>query len=123
MLTAAAAPASAQQDKVVGDGRYEYQADCQICHGVLGKGDGQIADILLAKPADLTQIAKTNGGVFPFWTVYEIIAGERLVATHQFSGMPVWADRFKSEEETRLAAPAHIRILLLTHYIESIQEK
>lgn len=123
MLGAMAVPAWAQRDEVVGDGRYQYQANCQNCHGLLGKGDGTVAGILIVTPPDLTQIAARNGGAFPFWTVYEIVAGEKPVRAHQFSGMPIWADRFKTEEETRAAAPAYIRILLLTHYLESIQEK
>jgi mono/diheme cytochrome c family protein len=122
-LAAWAAPAAAQQDKVIGDGRYEYQGQCQTCHGLLGKGDGTVADILIVAPPDLTQIAKRNGGTFPFWTVYDIIAGDKPVRAHQFSGMPLWGQRFRAEEEAGVAAPADIRMLLLTHYLESIQEK
>ena len=123
LLAAWSAPARAQQDEVTADGRYQYQANCQNCHGPLGKGDGVVAHILLVAPPDLTQIAARNGGVFPFWTVYEIIAGEKPLRAHQFSGMPIWAERFGTEEQTRAQAPAYIRILLLTHYLESIQEK
>jgi hypothetical protein len=71
----------------------------------------------------LTRIAKRNGGAFPFWKVYGIVAGEAPVRAHDLSPMPMWAQRFRAEEETRYAAPAHVRILLLTHYLESIQEK
>ncbi len=116
-------PARAQDGKVIGDGRYQYQGNCQSCHGPFGKGDGTVADILLVRPPDLTRIAARSGGVFPFWTVYEIIAGEKPVRAHQFSAMPIWGERFKTEEGTRAQAPTHIRILLLTHYLESIQEK
>lgn len=123
VLAGIAIPAWAQDDKVIGDGRYQYQGNCQNCHGPLGKGDGVVADILLVQPPDLTRIAARNGGVFPFWTVYEIIAGEKPLRAHQFSGMPIWAERFETEEQTRAQAPAYIRILLLTHYLESIQEK
>ena len=123
LLAVSAVQASAQEDKVIGDGRYEYQGECQNCHGLLGKGDGTVADILLVKPPDLTQIAKRNGGTFPFWTIYDIIAGDKPVRAHQFSGMPLWGQRFRAEEEAGTAAPADIRILLLTHYLESIQEK
>ena len=118
-----AAPAQAQSEKVIGDGRYEYEQNCLGCHGTLGRGDGQLADILLVRPPDLTQIARRNGGAFPFWKVFDMIGGEKPVRAHEVSGMPIWAWRFRTEEQTRYNAPAHVRILLLTHYLESIQEK
>ena len=46
-------------------GKREYQANCANCHGVGGKGDGPIADLLTKKATDLTTLAKKNGGVFP----------------------------------------------------------
>ena len=109
--------------KVLGDGRYEYEANCVVCHGTLGHGDGPVADILLVHPPDLTQIAKRNGGVFPFWKVYDLISGDKPIRAHEFSGMPHWRERFHAESESRVVPPAEIRILVLTHYLESIQEK
>ena len=123
LLAAIAAPALAQDNKIIGDGRYEYQGECQNCHGLMGRGEGAVAELLIVTPPDLTQIAKRNGGTFPFWTVYDIIAGDKPVRAHQFSGMPLWGQRFRAEEEAGTAAPADIRILLLTHYLESIQEQ
>jgi len=121
-LGLAARPALAQEAKVLSDGRLEYEENCTNCHGLIGKGDGPLADILLVRPPDLTQIAKANGGVFPFWKVFEIISGEKPVRAHKVSGMPIWGNRFTAEEKTRYFPPAHVRILLLTHYLESIQE-
>jgi mono/diheme cytochrome c family protein len=111
------------ENKVLSDGRLEFEANCMTCHGPLAHGDGPVADILLVRPPDLTQIAKRRGGNFPFWTVYDLIAGVKPIRAHQFSGMPHWTERFRAEEETRVVPPQHIRILLLTHYLESIQEK
>jgi mono/diheme cytochrome c family protein len=122
-LGLSARPALAQQDKVLSDGRLEYEENCTNCHGLVGRGDGQVADLLIVRPPDLTQIAKRNGGVFPFWKVYDMIGGQKPVRAHEFSGMPHWADRFRTEEQTRYLPPAEVRILLLTHYLESIQEK
>lgn len=122
-LVLAPKPAAAQKDKVLSDGRFEYEENCAACHGDAGKGDGKLADILITRPPNLAGIAARNGGSFPFWKVYDIIAGETPVRAHKFSAMPIWGSRFRAEEKTRYAEPAHIRILLLTHYLESIQEK
>ena len=122
-VTLAASPAFAQESKVLTDGKIEYEHNCAACHGASGMGEGTMANMLTMKPPDLTRIAKRNGGVFPFWKVYDIIGGEKPVRAHQLSPMPIWASRFRAEEQQHWYAPAHIRILLLTHYLESIQEK
>ena len=115
--------AAAQQEKVIADGKIEYEANCAGCHGLSAKGDGKLADILITRPPDLTQIARRNGGAFPFWRIYDVIGGEKPVRAHEFSAMPVWSSRFRGEEKTRYAEPTHVRLLLLTHYLESLQEK
>lgn len=38
---------------------------CASCHGPQAKGDGPVAAAMQKKPADLTGIAKRNGGKFP----------------------------------------------------------
>ena len=42
-----------------------FRAHCAACHGLDGKGSGPVAPTLKIKPADLTVIAKNNGGKFP----------------------------------------------------------
>jgi len=123
LLMLGTGPAKATQDEVVADGKREFARNCVFCHGVQGKGDGQWNDILITKPADLTQIAKKNGGVFPFWHVYQAIDGEVAIKSHLISPMPIWSDQFKAEEKQPGRESAYIRILILTHYLESIQEK
>lgn len=85
-------------------GKQEFEAKCANCHGVSGKGDGPLAQHSEAdtpqplKPADLTKLAKRNGGVFPAKRVYEIIDGRVEVAAHGPRLMPVWGTVFQSEE-------------------------
>ena len=57
-------------------GKYEYETNCAVCHGLSGKGDGPFAGQLqtAAVVSDLTELSKKNNGVFPFQRVYEIIA-------------------------------------------------
>ena len=42
-----------------------YSNYCAACHGTDAKGTGPLANLLKSKPADLTLIAKRNGGQFP----------------------------------------------------------
>ena len=46
-------------------GEAEYQNSCAVCHGLEGQGNGTLADELIKRPADLTALAKKNGGEFP----------------------------------------------------------
>ena len=52
---------------------------------------------LTVPPANLRQIAKNNGGKFPFWEVYRKIDGQTEVRTHGTREMPIWGDRFRAE--------------------------
>lgn len=71
-------------------GRREYMSNCASCHGATGRGDGINKPWLTRTPADLTVLAKANGGVFPIAHVYEAIDGRRDVAAHGSREMPVW---------------------------------
>jgi len=112
---------SAQEDEIAAGGRFQYQTHCAACHGVDGDGNGRMASELLIKPPDLTQLAKQNGGSFPFWNVYGVIDGRDEVAAHGSRAMPVWGMWFHVEEGSELLATG--RILELIYYLKSIQQK
>lgn len=112
----------AQEEEVVTGGKFEFQNHCAICHGLDGKGNGPMANLLEVKSADLTQLSKKNGGQFPFWRVFRVIDGREEIRGHGTREMPIWGIRFriegaKSEDQVRG------RILLLVHYLQSIQEE
>ena len=70
------AAAMAQNDAESDDrGLTEYEISCMDCHGPDGRGDGPMAARLSKLPADLTQISKANGGVFPEKKIVEMIDG------------------------------------------------
>ena len=119
LLAANAAIASEQE--VLRDGKAEFQSYCVACHGEDAKGDGRMAEILTIKPANLTTIAKRNGGVFPFWRVYGTIDGTVPTKGHEY--MPNFESRFRADEPKPGYTLSYLRILTLTHYLESIQEK
>ncbi len=111
-------------------GEVEFIGHCAACHGEGGRGDGPVAQVLSTKPANLTEISKRNGGVFPADDVYRIIDGRIGFWAHGNQEMPVWGQRFRFEAMERLATQAGAtdpeviirqRILSLVAYLESIQ--
>jgi mono/diheme cytochrome c family protein len=107
---------------VFNDGKQEFEENCVACHGRDGTGKGELGAKLVKPPKDLTAIAKANGGEFPFWRVFEIVAGDTDVPGHETFQMPLYSQRMRSQEAAGLP-PAHVRVLELTHYLESIQQK
>jgi mono/diheme cytochrome c family protein len=114
-------------------GKQEYDANCAICHGATGKGDGAYADMLNTRVPALTTLAKANGGVFPFARVYEIIEGKEVPKAHGQRDMMIWGDDYvtraaglKDDYGSPLYDPAvraRARILALTEYVYRLQAK
>lgn len=117
--------ADAQEMEVIAGGELEYQNYCAVCHGVDGKGQGIMSKYLTVRAADLTQIAKNNGGTFRFWQVYRTIDGREAVRGHGTRDMPVWGDRFRAQaggNDSGSRAQAAGRLLGLVFYLQHIQE-
>ena len=109
-------------------GLTEYELACMPCHGVKGKGNGPYSKKLKTPPADLTQIAKSHKGKFPFEEVVKIIDGREMFQAHKDRVMPVWGERYKvsvdpNESKSNLEKTAKRRIEALANYLETIQEK
>ena len=105
----------------VESGRALFATHCASCHGKAARGDGPVADALRVRPADLTQLAKRNGGVFPSAETHRIIDG-RGVGAHGNPDMPVWGNVFKSAANATDKDVA-ARIDGIVRYLESIQER
>jgi len=111
----------AQPAAVADTGRALFMTHCATCHGTAARGDGPVADALRVRPADLTQLAKRNGGVFPSAETHRIVDG-RGIGAHGNPDMPVWGSVFRrapNVSDTDVAA----RIDALVRYLESIQER
>ena len=107
------------------DGPTAYQENCAVCHGDGGKGDGPAARGLATAPPDLTMLAARNGGVFPTDDVMSIIDGlER--EPHFSNAMPEFGAGDLGEtvivENEGLGTPVPFKLLVLTEYLESIQQ-
>lgn len=122
-------PVQAQDDLEAG--RIEFRQSCVACHGEGGKGDGQMAQYLTIKPADLTMLSKNNNGQYPFQRVFQTIDGRAVVKTHGAGPMPIWGERYTVTSGAAGAEPyraytaeafVRARVLELTYYIQSLQK-
>jgi mono/diheme cytochrome c family protein len=123
VVLARAAAAERASSKIIAEGRQDFEEYCVACHGSDATGAGELAAKLVKPPKDLTTIAARNGGAFPFWRVFEIVAGETDVAGHETLQMPKYLEHMRSQDHKPGYLPAHVRVLELTHYLESIQKK
>jgi mono/diheme cytochrome c family protein len=103
-------------------GKEMFNSYCASCHGTDAKGHGPAAAALKSAPADLTALAKNNGGTFPADRVMSILTGQASVTAHGNHDMPVWGPVFWRLSQGH---PAEVqqRVTNLTRYIESLQTK
>ena len=114
-------------------GKNEFREKCALCHGQDARGTSGISDLLKKAPADLTLLAKKNGGVFPYERVYEVIDGREWIRAHGERDMPLWGNLYKTEvvsaAEYYIDVPydmdmfARARILSLIDYLHRVQAK
>jgi mono/diheme cytochrome c family protein len=118
----------AQQAKT-DQGKLEYDTNCAVCHGPLGKGDGSLRDLLRVSATDLTQLAKKNQGILPVTRMYDVIDGKG-VPSHGSRDMPIWGQAYRVDDAQRLHEArgnydadglVRGRILLLVEYINRLQ--
>jgi len=121
------------QAKAAGQKQYErliypvkgpdlFRAHCAPCHGADGKGNGPVAPALKTKPANLTVLARNNGGTFPTERAQKVISGdEPPLPPHGSREMPVWGPIFHQIEDDRDFG--NVRLQNLVKYLETIQQK
>ncbi|SRR5579871_1317735 len=98
-----------------------FRAHCAACHGPNAKGDGPVAAMLKTKPANLTLLAKSNGGKFPADQVRQFISGDpSTLQTHGTREMPVWGPIFHQVEEDQDFG--NVRLRNLIEYLKAIQQ-
>jgi mono/diheme cytochrome c family protein len=103
-------------------GKEMFVSYCAACHGKDAKGDGPAAAGLKALPADLTTLAKRNGGKYPADKVTSILRGQTNLVPHGDQEMPVWGPVFWKVSQGNVGQVQQ-RIANLNHYIESLQQK
>lgn len=117
--------AAAQDVKI---GQEEYRMHCAACHGLEGRGDGPIGQILKTPAPNLAQITERNGGKFPVQKIYDIIEGSSVLAAHGTRDMPLWGDRYRAapdpqtpDQAAAASDLAQQRILSLVYFLGTLQ--
>ncbi len=107
------------------DGQMAFMDNCAACHGASGQGDGPLAAGLDVAPPDLTRIAERNGGVFDRSYVASFIDGLDRGA-HRADVMPEFGagdlGPLVMTDENGVPVPIPAKLLVLTDYVESIQQ-
>lgn len=105
-------------DSIAGRDTFEFY--CAPCHGRDGTGDGPVAPALGTRPADLTMLARRNGGVFPREQIVSFVAGTaRPLAAHGSGDMPVWGPTFRALDSSDVRVK--LRIDNVVAYVETLQ--
>jgi mono/diheme cytochrome c family protein len=112
-------------------GEQTYKQYCAACHGADAKGHGPVASVLTRPPPDLTTLAKSHSGKFPYDYVSSVLefgtASSRNIVSdyaypaHSSSDMPTWGPIFQyyDKQSERVVQQ---RIKNLCDYLASLQE-
>ncbi len=109
-------------------GKQDYETYCAECHGPRGKGNGPSQQVIPMNPSppDLTQLAKENGGKFPFDEVVNTIDGRKQIPSHERIQMPFLGTTLQKpgqEFTPESDASVKLRIEAMARYVESLQQK
>ncbi len=100
-------------------GKDMYVSYCTNCHGKDGRGTGLAAPALLSKPADLTTLAKKNGGKYPA----ERVAAVLKSGAHGSEDMPTWGPMFRAMNKANPTAEEQKRVNTMVEFIRAYQVK
>lgn len=121
--------AAMSQPAVFDPGKQEFSENCASCHGLDGKGNGPMGELLRKSPPDLTLLAKQNKGVLPINRLCAVVDGAG-VPSHGSRDMPVWGREYQIEGAQQMrearggydsAELVRARILVLLECISHIQ--
>lgn len=96
-----------------------FRTYCAVCHGPTGLGDGPAAVALKTPPANLAELASSNGGSFPVAHVEYVLQYGVPVPAHGTSDMPIWSEAFRQMGD---ASMVRLRIANLTRHLQTLQQ-
>ena len=119
---------SGTYEETVSAGNRTYDRFCSVCHGKDAKGHGPYTENLKVVPANLTNLASNNNGIFPWIMMYQIIDGNDVSISHGANEMPIWGELFDISNWDKGYTEHSIvitrgRIFELLVYLDFIQEQ
>lgn len=107
------------------EGRAIFNENCAMCHGANARGGGALAAGMKPAPADLTVLARENGGAFPVNRVLSQIDGY-LKGDLAGDGMPEFGTLLEGElvpveTDDGAMTPTPRPLAALLAYMETIQ--
>ncbi|MDO8884219.1 MAG: cytochrome c [Pseudotabrizicola sp.] len=107
-------------------GEQDFTDFCASCHGISGKGSGEVAATLSKRPADLTRLARRNGGTFPTTQVMAKIWG--YTGGKADGVMPNFGPLLDSETVPYdggdgIMTPTPIRLVQIAEHLQRLQVK
>jgi len=103
-------------------GQEEYTAYCAGCHGQDGRGKGRSSAYCTVAPANLTQLAQRNSGVYPLERVCDVLRRGTGRPPRGQGYMPVWEPLLKSMNSDPPGV-TEMRIQNLAAYVKILQEE
>ncbi len=110
----------------VPSGAEDYATFCAGCHGLSGRGDGDLAKTLDKRPADLTRLAGADGKI-PMARVMSKIWGYTKDAEGNL--MPSFAPLLDQEQRVLfdsgdgIATPTPLRLVQVAEHLQTLQGK
>ena len=105
-------------------GADDFASYCAVCHGEAGKGDGALAATLDRRPADLTRLARDNGGAFPatramshIWGYADGRDGARIMPEF---GPLLQGELVPYDGGDGIMTPTPIRLVQLAEYVKGL---
>jgi mono/diheme cytochrome c family protein len=103
-------------------GQEMYAIYCIGCHGEDGRGIGSYSRDCTVPPADLTQLARGNHGIYPSKRVCQVLRHGTGLPPQGQGYMPIWAPLLKLMNADPPGV-TEVRIHSLAEYIETLQDK
>ncbi|MDR7125784.1 cytochrome c [Pseudotabrizicola sp. 4114] len=110
--------------KVMPTGAQDFADFCAGCHGLSGKGDGEMAGTLTRRPPDLTRLARRNGGTFPTTKVMAKIwgyTGGKGGAVMPNFGPLLDSDLMPYDGGDGIMSPTPARLVQIAEHLQAIQ--
>lgn len=104
-------------------GAEDFATYCAVCHGDDGKGTGPMVATLSSRPADLTKLARRNGGAFPATRVMSKIWGytdARASDVMPNFGPLLEGDLVPYDGGDGIRTPTPIRLVQLAEYVKGL---